>query len=485
MLGLRGLARGARALAAAPGSRAAASFASRDGGLAGRLRGPGAAVALAAACAGAGLCVLRPVAAAEEKATQASPGRFAGAVVIITGAGGDFGRAGALRLKREGATVVLLDAAPQALEASAKALAEVPGPPAMAFLCDVTSDEGVETTVAKVELAHGRITHLWNNAGYQGAVKPIDEYPIADFQRVQDINVVGAFRVLHFVSRSMRKTGGGVVVNTASVAALRGTPAMPAYVASKAALLAMTMSAAKDLAPHGIRVNAISPALIGPGFMWDRQNELHAASGSPYFSRDPEEVGKNKIAGVPLKRVGTKDEVINCVLFLLSEESSYCTGTNLVVDGGLQMRYESIVNQKHLVHRCFALTICVFGGCRAGAVAGAMSRSELRAAVAAGALAGAAAGAGVALLLLRDRGRSSSEVKAKASHVREPRGQEGATYAKILDRLRAARVVPVVSVADASGAASLATALVEGGLPVIEVVFRTAAAEEALRRMAE
>ncbi|CAE8637576.1 unnamed protein product [Polarella glacialis] len=338
MLGLRGLARGARALAAAPGSRAAASFASRDGGLAGRLRGPGAAVALAAACAGAGLCVLRPVAAAEEKATQASPGRFAGAVVIITGAGGDFGRAGALRLKREGATVVLLDAAPQALEASAKALAEVPGPPAMAFLCDVTSDEGVETTVAKVELAHGRITHLWNNAGYQGAVKPIDEYPIADFQRVQDINVVGAFRVLHFVSRSMRKTGGGVVVNTASVAALRGTPAMPAYVASKAALLAMTMSAAKDLAPHGIRVNAISPALIGPGFMWDRQNELHAASGSPYFSRDPEEVGKNKIAGVPLKRVGTKDEVINCVLFLLSEESSYCTGTNLVVDGGLQMR---------------------------------------------------------------------------------------------------------------------------------------------------
>merc|ERR1719150_1470747 len=119
---------------------------------------------------------------------------------------------------------------------------------------------------------------------------------MADFQRVQDINVVGSFRVMHFVSRSMKKTGGGTIVNTASVAALRGTPAMPAYVASKAAVVGLTMSVAKDLAPYNIRVNAISPALIGPGFMWDRQNQLHAESGSPYFSRDPEQVAANKTA---------------------------------------------------------------------------------------------------------------------------------------------------------------------------------------------
>ena len=110
---------------------------------------------------------------------------------------------------------------------------------------------------------------------------------------------------------------------------------MVAYASSKAAVLAMTVSTSKDLAPHGIRVNAVSPALIGPGFMWDRQNELHAQSGSPYFATDPEVVAQNKLSGVPLKRLGSVEEVIRSVAFLLSEEASYTTGTNLVVDGGM------------------------------------------------------------------------------------------------------------------------------------------------------
>jgi len=259
-------------------------------------------------------------------------------VVIVTGGGGDFGRAGAERFKREGAQVVLWDASKRALEATEKVLEQVPGPKVLAIQCDVTSDAEVEAAVRASEGAFGKITHLWNNAGYQGLVKPTLEYPTSDFQRVQDINVVGAFRVIHFVSRSMKNTGGGVIVNTASVAGLRGTPAMPAYVASKAAVMALTMSVAKDLAPYQIRVNAVSPALVGPGFMWDRQNELHASSGSPYFARDPATVASNKVAGVPMKRLGSISEVVSAVLFLLSEESSYCTGTNLVVDGGLQMR---------------------------------------------------------------------------------------------------------------------------------------------------
>ena len=110
---------------------------------------------------------------------------------------------------------------------------------------------------------------------------------------------------------------------------------MVAYASSKAAVLAMTVSTSKDLAPFGIRVNAVSPALIGPGYMWTRQNELHASSGSPYFSNDPEEVGQNKINGVPMKRLGSVDEVLQSVAFLLSEESSYTTGSNIVVDGGM------------------------------------------------------------------------------------------------------------------------------------------------------
>lgn len=319
----RGGTRGARAVAVAASSAGSARHASL-----------GFAAALAATAAGGFACSFDGRCAVKAE----SVGRFAGKVVMITGAGGDFGRTGALACKREGAHVILVDASPAALKKTEQALAELAGPSSISVVCDVTDQKAVEAAVAQAETAFGKITHLWNNAGYQGHVKPTLEYSPEDFELVQKVNVVGAFRVLQCVSRSMQKTGGGVIVNTASVAALRGTPAMPAYVASKAALLGLTMSVAKDLAPHNIRVNAVSPALIGPGYMWDRQNELHAASGSPYFASDPETVAKNKVGGVPMKRVGSVEEVVKSVLFLMSEESSYCCGTNLIVDGGLAMR---------------------------------------------------------------------------------------------------------------------------------------------------
>lgn len=258
--------------------------------------------------------------------------------MVITGGGGNIGRAGAEFMKREGAHVVILDAVEKPLKETEAALAKIPGRRSLAKVCDVTSDASVEAAVAAVEASFGKITHLWNNAGYQGAIKMSHEYPVDDFQKVMDINVVGVFRVAKAVANSMRKTGGGVIVNTASVAGLRGTPAMPAYVASKSAVMGLTMTLAKDLAPYNIRVNAVSPALIGPGYMWDRQNELHAASGSPHFARDPAAVAKAKIGGVAMKRVGSIEEVVKSTAFLLSEDSSYCTGTNLIVDGGLAMR---------------------------------------------------------------------------------------------------------------------------------------------------
>ena len=95
------------------------------------------------------------------------------------------------------------------------------------------------------------------------------------------------------------------------------------------------VSTSKDLAPYNIRVNAVSPALIGPGYMWTRQNELHAASGSPYFATNPEIVATGKINSVPMKRLGTVCEVIKSVAFLLSDDASYTTGVNLVIDGGM------------------------------------------------------------------------------------------------------------------------------------------------------
>ena len=206
-------------------------------------------------------------------------------------------------------------------------------------MCDVTSEESVNAAIDSVIAKFSTIDLLWNNAGIQGQITPTLNYSSADFLTVMNVNVVGIFNVLKAVGNKMKLNfegeGGGVIVNTSSVAAIRCTPAMIAYSSSKAAILALTVCAAKDLSPHNIRVNAVSPALIGPGFMWDRQNELHAKSGSPFFASDPETVAKNKVSGVPMKRLGTVEEVLKAVQFLLSDESSYSNGTNLVVDGGM------------------------------------------------------------------------------------------------------------------------------------------------------
>ena len=264
---------------------------------------------------------------------------FQGKVVVITGAGGQFGRAGCLYFAKRGARIAALDNSKDALKETFTALDKELGEGNFDFkpyVCDVTNASLIAEVVDSIELRFKRIDYLWNNAGYQGKIQPLLDYDPQDFAMVMNVNVTGMFIVLQAVARKMKdQAGAGVVVNTASVAGLRGTPAMVAYASSKAAVLSMTVCASKDLAPYGIRVNAVSPALIGPGFMWDRQNELHAKSGSPYFNKDPLKVGQDKVNTVPLKRLGTVEEVLNVVAFLLSDQSSYMTGTNLQVDGGM------------------------------------------------------------------------------------------------------------------------------------------------------
>ena len=109
---------------------------------------------------------------------------------------------------------------------------------------------------------------------------------------------------------------------------------MSAYSASKAAIIGLTKSAAKDLAPAGIRVNAVSPAFIGPGRMWDNQVASQAAALSPYYADDPSEVARQMIRMVPLRRYGSADEVARVVAFLLSDDASYLTGINIEISGG-------------------------------------------------------------------------------------------------------------------------------------------------------
>ncbi|MGH9896770.1 MAG: SDR family NAD(P)-dependent oxidoreductase, partial [bacterium] len=164
---------------------------------------------------------------------------------------------------------------------------------------------------------------------------PIYQYPGADARRIIAVNLLGAMNVLTTVSRVMIEAGiSGSIVNTASMAGVSGAPNMPAYSASKAAVIGLTLAAAKDLAPYGIRVNAVSPAFIGPGRMWTRQVEAQAAASSQYYRGSSDEVADQMISQVPMRRYGSIDEVAACVRFLLADDSSYLTGVNLEIAGG-------------------------------------------------------------------------------------------------------------------------------------------------------
>lgn len=255
--------------------------------------------------------------------------------VLVTGGGGEIGQAVARRLADEGARIALLDIDDDKLASAAARLADT-GADVTHHCCDVTNAQAVTDTIAAIEDAGGPLHALFNNAGYQGAFAPVHTYPTEDFARVLQINVTGAFHVLQAVSARMADANGGAIVNTASMAGVSGPPNMPAYAASKSAMIGLTMSAAKDLAPFGIRVNAVSPGFIGPGFMWERQVEMQAAAGSQYYPDNPDDVAQQMIASVPQRRYGQLEEIAGVVAFLLSDDASYMTGTNLPISGGGQ-----------------------------------------------------------------------------------------------------------------------------------------------------
>ncbi len=254
--------------------------------------------------------------------------------ILVTGGAGDIGFAVARRLADEGAQILLTDLNGEKL-AGRRAELESAGKKVKIYTADVTDTGSVAAMVAAIEAEGLRIHHLFNNAGYQGLFQKTHEYPVDDFERVIRINLVGAFTVLQVVSAHMVKQGGGSIVNTASMASVGGPPNMIAYGASKFGVVGMTQSAAKDLAPYNIRVNAISPAYMGPGFMWERQVELQAQAGSQYFDADPAVVKKQMIGAVPMRRYGSIDEIPGTVVFLMSDDASYTTGINVPISGGI------------------------------------------------------------------------------------------------------------------------------------------------------
>ena len=264
---------------------------------------------------------------------------LSGSTALVTGAAGDIGRTVAVRLASSGAAVALtdLDRAADGLErtrAECAAAGDESG--VLVAPADVTDVGGVSGVLDATSKRLGVPDLVFNYAGVQGELLPLQDYPVDDFAFVMDVNVNGIFNVLLLAAQRMRDAGvAGAIVNSASMAGVEGAANMPAYSASKGAVMSLTRSASKDLAPLGIRVNAVSPAFIGEGLMWDRQVERQARADTQYYSTDPAIVAQEMIGAVPLRRTGTLAEVAATVVWLLSNESSYVNGQNVIISGGI------------------------------------------------------------------------------------------------------------------------------------------------------
>eukprot|EP00397_Hematodinium_sp_SG-2012_P063496 GEMP01087807.1.p1 GENE.GEMP01087807.1~~GEMP01087807.1.p1 ORF type:complete len:282 (+),score=57.35 GEMP01087807.1:54-848(+) len=260
---------------------------------------------------------------------------FGGEVVVITGAAGNIGSAAARLMADRGARVALLDipALESNLEELVSEIRDAFHVEAHSFLCDVCNEQDVIKVAEEIVDKMGPMHMLFNNAGIQGAVLPLMDLSLQDFRNTMEVNVVGAFSMLQQIAKQMIKHKvPGRIVNVSSTAA-DGAANMIGYAASKSAIFGLTKSAAKDLAPYGIRVNSISPGHLG-GFMWERKLELQAKLGTQYWPAEPAAVGDAMIKQVPMRRYGSCEEVVRTVAFLLSEESSFTTSENLRIAGG-------------------------------------------------------------------------------------------------------------------------------------------------------
>lgn len=245
-------------------------------------------------------------------------GRMDGKVGLITGAARGQGAAAARRFVAEGASVLIADI----VDDEGKALAEELGDAAVYRRLDVTSEEDWPAAVTAVTEEFGRLDVLVNNAGILH-FSAIAETTLADYERVIRVNQIGTFLGMRAVIPTLTKGGGGSIVNVSSVEGLAGMPFLVAYAASKFAIRGMTKVAAMELGDKGIRVNSIHPGMIDT-------NMVRGVFGDRADSIDLSPAGRK----VALRRVGRPEEIANLVVFLASDESSYCTGGEFVADGG-------------------------------------------------------------------------------------------------------------------------------------------------------
>lgn len=251
--------------------------------------------------------------------------RFEGKIAVITGGAGDIGRATAERFASEGANVALVDLPESPLQ-EAVAAVERAGGEALAVPADVTVAADVERYVAATVERFGRIDYFFNNAGVIGHIGSLVDTPEETFDQVMQVNVKGVWLGLKYVGLAMRAHGGGVIVNTASVAGLQGVPTLFAYGASKHAVVGMTKSAALTFADDGIRVNAVCPSFV-EGSMLDTYVR-ESSSGAP---QNAGRQGSQQATAA--RRFLKPGEVAALVAFLCSDEANAITGGIYPIDG--------------------------------------------------------------------------------------------------------------------------------------------------------
>ena len=255
--------------------------------------------------------------------------RLEGKVAVITGAAGGIGRAAARLFADEGARLALVDLDETALQDTVRSIGE---DRASYTVADVTQPDQTQAYVDAAVNRWGGIDVFLANAGIEGTLSPIPDYPIDIFDRVMAVNVRGVWLGIKYVVPVMRQRGGGSIVITSSTAGIGGTPAMSAYTTSKHAVIGLMRTAALEGAPLGIRVNTVNPAPIETRMMRSIEEQRVAALDDSSIS--VEQVKEAAAARIPLERYGNPEEVARLMLFLSSDDSSFCTGGVYMVDGG-------------------------------------------------------------------------------------------------------------------------------------------------------
>ncbi|NMO13333.1 3-oxoacyl-[acyl-carrier-protein] reductase [Pyxidicoccus fallax] len=246
---------------------------------------------------------------------------FKDKVVLVTGGSRGIGRACALAFAKAGAsTVVISYAGNEAAAQETVGMLQAAGAKAEALKFDVADTAACSSAVEGIVKTHGRLDVLVNNAGVavDGLVMRVKD---EDWDKQLDTNLKGAFALIRAASRPMMKQRGGAIINISSVVGEMGNGGQVAYSASKAGLIGLTKSVAKELASRNIRVNAVTPGFIGTDMVSHLDDELR----------------QKMLGGIPLGRLGNPEEVAGAVLFLASDAASYITGESLKVNGGMYM----------------------------------------------------------------------------------------------------------------------------------------------------